>query len=54
MNGVEDEAQDECVVPFFEKIPQVKWVQFANSSHMPFYEEKERYFQVVGDFLTTK
>ncbi|KAJ7457146.1 proline-specific peptidase [Mycena galericulata] len=32
---------------------RVKWVQFAESSHMPFFEERERFFQVVGDFLTT-
>ena len=52
INGVDDEAQDECVGPFFDKIPKVKWVQFAASSHMPFFEERERYFKVVADFLT--
>ncbi|KAJ7837109.1 proline-specific peptidase [Mycena leptocephala] len=51
INGWFDEAQDISVVPFFEKIPRVKWVQFAESSHTPFFEEKERYLQVVGDFL---
>ncbi|TFY75688.1 hypothetical protein EWM64_g8325 [Hericium alpestre] len=51
MNGVHDEAQDECVRPFFERIPKVRWVQFAESSHVPFFEEKERYFSVLGDFL---
>ncbi|KAI0318464.1 proline-specific peptidase [Amylostereum chailletii] len=51
INGADDEAQDECVGPFFEKINTAKWVQFAKSSHMPFFEERERYFQVVADFL---
>ncbi|TFY81646.1 hypothetical protein EWM64_g2370 [Hericium alpestre] len=51
MNGVYDEAQDVCVRPFFEHIRKVKWVQFAESSHMPFFEEKERYLGVVEDFL---
>jgi pimeloyl-ACP methyl ester carboxylesterase len=51
INGVDDEAQDECVSPLFEKIPKAKWIQFAKSSHMPFYEEPERYFQIVGEFL---
>lgn len=50
-NGIEDEAQDECVRPFFEKIPHAKWVQFAKSSHMAFYEEPERYFGILGEFL---
>ncbi|RDB25318.1 L-amino acid amidase [Hypsizygus marmoreus] len=52
MNSVFDEAQDVCVLPFFKYIPQVKWVQFANSSHVPFFEERERYMKVVGNFLT--
>ncbi|KAI0259599.1 proline-specific peptidase [Gloeopeniophorella convolvens] len=52
LNGVDDEAQDECVLPFFEKIPKVKWVRFADSSHTALFEEKDRYLQVVDDFLT--
>ncbi|KAF9000592.1 proline-specific peptidase [Cyathus striatus] len=52
INGAFDEAQDVCVSPFFEKIPKVKWVTFANSSHTPFFEERERYMKVVGGFLT--
>ncbi|KAL0955948.1 hypothetical protein HGRIS_002132 [Hohenbuehelia grisea] len=52
INGVEDEAQDECTAPFFEHIPHAKWIQFAKSSHTPFYEESERYFTILGGFLT--
>ena len=52
INGVDDEAQDECVEPFFKEIPKVKWVQFAKSSHMPFFEEQERYLKIIGDFLS--
>ncbi|KAJ6631203.1 hypothetical protein B0H10DRAFT_712324 [Mycena sp. CBHHK59/15] len=51
INGRYDDAQDVAVVPFFDKMPKVKWIQFAESSHMPFFEEKERYFEVVGNFL---
>ncbi|KAJ7727389.1 proline-specific peptidase [Mycena metata] len=51
INGRFDEAQDVSVNPFFQKIPKVKWVQFAESSHMPLFEENERYLQVIGDFL---
>ena len=53
INGVDDEAQDECVAPFFEGIPKAKWVQLAKSSHMPFYEEPERYFEVISKFLSS-
>ncbi|KAJ7136108.1 proline-specific peptidase [Mycena epipterygia] len=53
INGRYDDAQDVAVAPFFEEIPSVKWVQFAESSHMPFFEEKERYLQVVGDSLAS-
>ncbi|KAJ7825866.1 Alpha/Beta hydrolase protein [Mycena olivaceomarginata] len=53
INGRYDDAQDVGVVPFFEKIPKVKWVQFAESSHMPFFEETHVFFQVVGDFLAS-
>ncbi|KAF8055307.1 proline-specific peptidase [Lyophyllum atratum] len=52
MNSVFDEAQDVCMLPFFKSVPRVRWVQFANSSHVPFFEERERYMKVVGDFLT--
>lgn len=52
LNGPRDEAQDVCVRPFFQKVPKVKWVQFLESTHTPFFEEKERYFSVIGDFLT--
>ncbi|KAG6810537.1 hypothetical protein H0H92_011424 [Tricholoma furcatifolium] len=52
INSVYDEAQDVCMLPFFNNIPRVRWVQFANSAHVPFFEERERYMQVVGDFLT--
>ena len=51
ISGRFDEAQDVCVSPFFERIPKVRWVQFGESSHMPFVEEKERYFSVVAGFL---
>ncbi|KAJ7753607.1 proline iminopeptidase [Mycena maculata] len=50
-NGRYDEAQDSTVMPFFASIPHVKWVTFAESSHMPHWEERERYMSIVGSFL---
>ncbi|TFK93667.1 proline-specific peptidase [Polyporus arcularius HHB13444] len=52
LNGRYDEAQDSIVVPFFRALSKVKWYTFSESSHMPQYEERERFMQIVGDFLT--
>jgi pimeloyl-ACP methyl ester carboxylesterase len=50
-NGMQDETQDICVAPFFEKIPKTKWAQF-NGSHIGWLEnEKVRYLKNVGEFL---
>jgi pimeloyl-ACP methyl ester carboxylesterase len=34
-----------------ERIPGARTVFFENSGHMPFYEEPEKFNQVVGDFV---
>jgi len=49
ING-EYEVDDVCA-PFFRSIDKIKWVKFAKSSHMPHWEERERYMQVVESFL---
>ena len=51
INGRQDQATDKVVAPFFKYIPKVKWVTFEQSSHMPFWEERERYMKLVGEFL---
>jgi pimeloyl-ACP methyl ester carboxylesterase len=51
INGKYDVVQDFVVEPFFKHIPRVKWVRFENSSHTPFWEERERYMELVGDFI---
>lgn len=51
INGRYDQAQDSAVEPFFQRIPRVKWVQFAESAHCPNVEETERFMEVVGKFL---
>lgn len=51
ITGIDDEAQDLCVSPYFEKIQEVKWIKFMKSSHTPMWEENERYLEVVGTFL---
>jgi L-proline amide hydrolase len=46
-----DEARQGSVQLFFDNIPKVRWEIFENSSRMPFVEEPERYFEVVGSFF---
>ncbi|KAF8900835.1 proline-specific peptidase [Gymnopilus junonius] len=40
LNGRHDEAQDSAMIEFFTRLHNVKWVQFAESSHMAQYEER--------------
>jgi pimeloyl-ACP methyl ester carboxylesterase len=51
INGKYDIAQDFVVEPLFRNIPRVKWVRFENSSHTPFWEERQRFVELVADFL---
>ena len=51
ISGRHDEATPATVQPFADRIKDVRWEMFENSSHMPHVEETERCLQVVGDFL---
>jgi proline-specific peptidase len=51
LNGRFDEAADEVVLPFWNEIEKVKWYTFAESSHMPHWEERERFMEIVSEFL---
>ncbi|PIL24033.1 hypothetical protein GSI_13784 [Ganoderma sinense ZZ0214-1] len=53
-NGRKDIAQDFVVAPFFQRIRQVKWVTFEQSSHTPFWEEREHYNRLVVEFLKSQ
>jgi pimeloyl-ACP methyl ester carboxylesterase len=46
-----DEAQDEVMEPFFKSISKVKWVRFAESSHMPQLKETDEFLKVLANFL---
>ncbi|KAF9473871.1 proline-specific peptidase [Pholiota conissans] len=46
-----DEIQEVAVVPFFQKIPKVKWVELQNSTHLAQFEEPEKYFKTILNFL---
>ncbi|KAG1805589.1 hypothetical protein EV424DRAFT_1330172, partial [Suillus variegatus] len=43
INGRYDEAHDMVVEPLFQHIPKVRWVQSADSAHVPQLEETERF-----------
>ncbi|GAA5159417.1 MULTISPECIES: proline iminopeptidase-family hydrolase [Amycolatopsis] len=51
VNGRYDEATDDCVRPYLERIPDVRHHRFENSSHMPHVEEQDAYLEIVGAFL---
>ncbi|KAI0833601.1 proline-specific peptidase [Trametes gibbosa] len=51
VNGRYDIAQERVVQPFVDNIPNSKWRIFGNSSHTPFWEEREEYMRVIGAFL---
>ncbi|KAI0372054.1 alpha/beta-hydrolase [Pilatotrama ljubarskyi] len=46
-----DISQDFVVAPFFRGIEKVKWLTLEQSSHTPFYEERELFTQLVAAFL---
>jgi pimeloyl-ACP methyl ester carboxylesterase len=51
VNGRFDAAQDAVVAPYFWQIAHAKWVRFEECSHAPFWENRERYMQLVSIFL---
>lgn len=51
VSGRHDEASPALQQVLLDGIPDAEWVLFEESSHMPHVEERERYMQVVGDWL---
>jgi L-proline amide hydrolase len=51
ISGHFDEATPAVVQPFADRIKDVRWRIFENSSHMPHVEEKALCLAAVGDFL---
>lgn len=51
LNGRFDEATDEVVQPYFEQVKQVRWFTFAESSHMPNWEERDLFMERVAAFV---
>jgi L-proline amide hydrolase len=51
VSGRYDEATPALQETLLSGIPNSEWVLFEESSHTPHVEERERYMQVVGDWL---
>ncbi len=51
ISGRYDEATPEVVRPYVERVPDIEWVLFEHSSHMPHVEERELCMRTVSDFL---
>lgn len=51
ISGRHDEATPATVQPFQDLIPDVRWVIFEESSHLPHLEEPELFQQVMKEFL---
>jgi L-proline amide hydrolase len=51
VSGRHDEATPALQETLRDGIRGADWVCFEESSHLPHVEERERYMQVVGDFL---
>lgn len=51
ISGRHDEATPVTVAPFAERIPDVRWELFEQSSHLPHLEEPERFHGVLVEFL---
>ena len=51
VSGRYDEATPALQETLRSGIPSCEWVLLENASHMPHLEERERYMQVVGDWL---
>ena len=51
VSGRHDEATPSLQAALLDGIEGAEWIVFEESSHMPHVEERERYMQVVGDWL---
>ncbi|POS77538.1 peptidase S33 [Diaporthe helianthi] len=52
MNGVQDEAQDVAMQPFFDHLPgKVKWITLDNAAHFSHVDQRKVYMRHLGAFL---
>ncbi|ESZ96266.1 hypothetical protein SBOR_3321 [Sclerotinia borealis F-4128] len=51
INGMEDEAQDVAMQPFFERIEKVKWIVLDNAAHFCHVDQREKFMKHLKAFL---
>lgn len=51
INGVDDEAQDVAMQPFFDKIAKVKWITLDNAAHFSHVDQRNKYMAHLQSFL---
>jgi L-proline amide hydrolase len=51
ISGRHDEATPATVQPYADRIPDVRWTIFEESSHLPHLEEGEACLKLVAEFL---
>ncbi|WP_326565413.1 proline iminopeptidase-family hydrolase [Amycolatopsis rhabdoformis] len=51
ISGRHDEATEKTVQPYYDRIHDVRWEIFEDSSHVPHLEEPERFHEVLLSFL---
>jgi L-proline amide hydrolase len=54
ISGRHDEATPATVQPYADRIPDVRWSIFEESSHSPHLEESERCLKLVDEFLAAQ
>ena len=51
INGEFDEAQDNCINPWFRGIEKVKWITIPGATHCAHLEKLEKYVGILRRFL---
>jgi L-proline amide hydrolase len=51
VSGRHDEATPAVQQTLLAGLPTVEWTVFGDSSHMPHWEERARYMEIVGSWL---
>jgi len=51
ITGTHDEIGPACALKMHNVLPNSEVVVFPNSSHVPFYEEPDNYFDNLKNFL---
>ena len=51
LSGIDDECTPVVAKSMYDRLPRGRWELFAHSRHMPFLTERDRYMQVLQDWL---